>query len=106
MRRLICNEKAVSDTACPEREIKSPRKADKPEISTGHQQPNYRGKIMENKDIQITLQYNLDEINHLLTLLGALPFSQSSALINNIQMQAMPQLPRVAEENQDQAEQQ
>jgi len=61
---------------------------------------------MENKDIRITLQYNLEEINHLLTLLGALPFSQSAALINNIQMQAMPQLPKVAEENQDQAEQQ
>jgi hypothetical protein len=77
-----------------------------PEISAGHQQPNYRGKIMENKDIRITLQYNLEEINHLLSLLGALPFSQSAALINNIQMQAMPQLPKVAEENQDQAGQQ
>jgi hypothetical protein len=64
------------------------------------------GKIMENKDINITLQYNLDEINNLLSLLGALPFSQSASVINNIQMQAMPQLPRVAQENQDQAEQQ
>lgn len=61
---------------------------------------------MENKDITITLQYNLEEINHLLTLLGALPFNQSAALINNIQMQAMPQLPKVAEENQEAAEQQ
>jgi hypothetical protein len=61
---------------------------------------------MENKDIKISLQYNLDEINQLLTLLGGLPFNQSAALINNIQMQAMPQLPKVAEENQDQAEQQ
>jgi hypothetical protein len=60
---------------------------------------------MENKDIQITLQYNLEEINHLLTLLGTLPFNQSAAMINNIQMQAMPQLPKVAEENQAQAEQ-
>jgi hypothetical protein len=59
---------------------------------------------MENKDIRITLQYNLDEINHLLTLLGTVPFSQSAQLINNIQMQAMPQLPKVADENQDQAE--
>ena len=61
---------------------------------------------MENKDIRITLQYNLEEINHLLSLLGALPFGQSAELINNIQMQAMPQLLRVAQENQDQAEQQ
>jgi hypothetical protein len=61
---------------------------------------------MENKDITITLQYNLDEINHLLTLLGTVPFNQSAQSINNIQMQAMPQLPKVADENQEQAEQQ
>ena len=61
---------------------------------------------MENKDITITLQYNLDEINHLLTLLGTVPFNQSAQLINNIQMQAMPQLPKVADENQEQAKQQ
>jgi hypothetical protein len=61
------------------------------------------GNIMENKDISITLQYNLEEINHLLTLLGALPFNQSAVMINNIQMQAMPQLPKVAEENQEKA---
>jgi hypothetical protein len=54
---------------------------------------------MENKDITITLQYNLDEINHLLTLLGTVPFNQSAQLINNIQMQAMPQLPKVSAEN-------
>jgi hypothetical protein len=59
---------------------------------------------MENKDIRVTLQYNLDEINHLLTLLGALPFQQSAAMINNIQVQAMPQLPQVAQENQEKAE--
>jgi hypothetical protein len=59
---------------------------------------------MENKDIRVTLQYNLDEINHLLTLLGALPFQQSAAMINNIQVQAMPQLPQVAQENQERAE--
>ena len=64
------------------------------------------GTIMENKDITITLQYNLDEINHLLTLLGTVPFNQSAQLINNIQMQAMPQLPKVADENQEKAEQQ
>jgi hypothetical protein len=61
---------------------------------------------MENKDITITLQYNLDEINHLLTLLGTVPFNQSAGMINNIQMQAMPQLPKVAPENQETAEQQ
>ena len=61
---------------------------------------------MENKDITITLQYNLDEINHLLTLLGTVPFNQSAQLINNIQMQAMPQLPKVADENQEKTEQQ
>jgi hypothetical protein len=55
---------------------------------------------MENKDIRISLQYNLEEINHLLTLLGTLPFNQSAPMINNIQAQAMPQLP-VAEENVD-----
>lgn len=54
---------------------------------------------MENKDITITLQYNLEEINHLLTLLGSLPFNQSAQFINSIQQQAMPQLP-VAQENQ------
>lgn len=61
---------------------------------------------MENKDIRVTLQYNLDEINHLLTLLGALPFNQSAGMINSIQVQAMPQLPKVSEENQETAEQQ
>jgi hypothetical protein len=55
---------------------------------------------MENKDIHITLQYNIEEINHLLTLLGSLPFNQSAPMINNIQAQAMPQLP-VAPENGD-----
>jgi len=48
---------------------------------------------MENKDIHITLQYNLEEVNHLLTLLGTLPFNQSAPMINNIQLQATPQLP-------------
>lgn len=55
---------------------------------------------MENKDIKITLQYNLEEVNHLLTLLGALPFNQAAPMIENIRMQAMPQLP-VAEEKED-----
>lgn len=48
---------------------------------------------MENKDIRITLSYSLEEVNHLLTLLGALPFNQSAPIIDNIRMQAMPQLP-------------
>jgi hypothetical protein len=59
---------------------------------------------MENKDIRITLQYNLDEINHLLTLLGTVPFNQSAGMIDHIKMQAVPQLPKVAEKNQEQAE--
>lgn len=54
---------------------------------------------MENKDITITLQYNLEEVNHLLTLLGGLPFNQSAPMIDNIRQQALPQLPVV--ENQD-----
>jgi hypothetical protein len=58
---------------------------------------------MENQDIRITLQYNLEEINHLLTLLGALPFNQSAPMIDNIRVQAMPQLP-VAEQKKDAAE--
>lgn len=58
---------------------------------------------MENQDIRITLQYNLEEINHLLTLLGALPFNQAAPMIDNIRMQAMPQLP-VAEQKEDAAE--
>jgi hypothetical protein len=58
---------------------------------------------MENKDIRITLQYNLEEINHLLTLLGALPFNQAAPMIDNIRVQAMPQLP-VAEQKEDAAE--
>lgn len=59
---------------------------------------------MENKDIKITLQYNLEEINHLLTLLGALPFNQAAPMIDNIRVQAMPQLP-VAEGKEDAEEQ-
>ena len=55
---------------------------------------------MENKDIRITLQYNLEEVNHLLTLLGALPFNQAAPMIDNIRLQAVPQLP-VAEEKED-----
>ena len=48
---------------------------------------------MENKDIKITLLYNLDEVNLLLTALGTLPFNQSAALIASIRDQALPQLP-------------
>lgn len=48
---------------------------------------------MENKDIKITLLYNLDEVNVLLTLLGSLPFNQSASMIANIRDQALPQLP-------------
>ncbi len=48
---------------------------------------------MENKDIKITLLYNLDEVNVLLTLLGSLPFNQSAQMIANIRDQALPQLP-------------
>lgn len=59
---------------------------------------------MENKDITVALQYNLDEINHLLTILGALPFNQAAPMINNIQQQVMPQLPKVATENEPEAE--
>lgn len=55
---------------------------------------------MENKDIRITLTYNVDEVNHLLSLLGTLPFSQSAPMIHNIQTQATPQLP-ISSENQD-----
>jgi hypothetical protein len=55
---------------------------------------------MENKDIRITLQYNLEEVNHLLTLLGALPFNQAAPMVDNIRLQAVPQLP-VAEEKED-----
>jgi hypothetical protein len=53
---------------------------------------------MENKDIKVVLQYNLDEVNHLLTLLGALPFNQSAMAIESIRLQVIPQLP-VASEN-------
>jgi hypothetical protein len=48
---------------------------------------------MENKDIKITLQYNLDEINGLLNLLGNLPFVQVASVVDNIRAQAVPQLP-------------
>jgi hypothetical protein len=54
---------------------------------------------MENKDIKLTLQYNLDEINHILTLLGSLPFTQSAMVINSIQAQVMPQIPAPEEKN-------
>jgi hypothetical protein len=53
---------------------------------------------MENKDIKITLLYNLDEVNLLLTALGTLPFNQSAALIASIRDQALPQLPIVTGE--------
>ena len=54
---------------------------------------------MENKDIKLTLQYNLDELNHILTLLGSLPFNQSVMAINSIQAQVMPQIPTQEEKN-------
>ena len=55
---------------------------------------------MDNKDIKITLLYNLDEVNVLLTALGTLPFNQSAALIASIRDQALPQLP-ISEEKPD-----
>ena len=58
---------------------------------------------MDNKDIKITLLYNLDEVNLLLTALGALPFNQSAALIASIRDQALPQLP-IATEQQEGAD--
>lgn len=58
---------------------------------------------MDNKDIKITLLYNLDEVNLLLTALGTLPFNQSAALIASIRDQALPQLPiSEGEQNGDQ----
>lgn len=54
---------------------------------------------MDNKDIKITLLYNLDEVNVLLTLLGSLPFNQSASMIANIRDQALPQLPIAAEQS-------
>jgi hypothetical protein len=53
---------------------------------------------MDNKDIKITLLYNLDEVNLLLTALGTLPFNQSAALIASIRDQALPQLPIATEQ--------
>ena len=50
---------------------------------------------MENKDILVTLKYNLDEVNGLLTLLGQLPYAQSVPFIDNIRIQATSQLPEV-----------
>jgi uncharacterized protein (DUF697 family) len=54
---------------------------------------------MENKDIQLTLQYNLDEVNQILTLLGSLPFSQSAQVITAMQLQVIPQLPKIEGQN-------
>jgi hypothetical protein len=48
---------------------------------------------MDNKDIKISLLYNLDEVNVLLTLLAGLPFNQSASMIANIRDQVLPQLP-------------
>jgi hypothetical protein len=53
----------------------------------------HKEREMENKDIKISLLYNLDEVNVLLTLLGSLPFNQSAQMIANIREQALPQLP-------------
>jgi hypothetical protein len=53
---------------------------------------------MDNKDIKISLLYNLDEVNVLLTLLSSLPFNQSAQMIASIRDQALPQLPIVTEQ--------
>lgn len=56
------------------------------------------GEKMDNKDIKISLLYNLDEVNVLLTLLSSLPFNQSAQMIASIRDQALPQLPIVTEQ--------
>jgi hypothetical protein len=54
---------------------------------------------MDNKDIKISLLYNLDEVNVLLTLLSSLPFNQSAQMIASIRDQALPQLPVAPEQS-------
>ena len=39
----------------------------------------------------INIQFSLDEVNHLLNLLGQLPFAQSNNMIGAIVQQAQPQ---------------
>ena len=39
----------------------------------------------------ITLNFSIDEINHILSLLGQLPFAQSNGVIGSIVQQAQPQ---------------
>ena len=66
-------------------------------LRMGHN--NKEEQQMDNKDIKISLLYNLDEVNVLLTLLGSLPFNQSAQMIANIRDQALPQLPVASEQS-------
>jgi len=42
---------------------------------------------------QIKLELTLDEVNAVLTAVGAMPYAQVSALIEKIREQAIPQVP-------------
>jgi hypothetical protein len=48
----------------------------------------------QTKEITIKLELTLDEANAILASLGKHPFDQIAALINKIQAQAVPQLPK------------
>jgi hypothetical protein len=46
----------------------------------------------------ITFEFSIEETNHLLTLLGRLPFADSNSIIRMIVEQAQPQVPVSEEE--------
>jgi len=50
------------------------------------------------QQITIKFEFTLDEANAILASLGKHPFEQIAALINKIQAQAMPQLPKAEAE--------
>lgn len=49
---------------------------------------------MTEKDINIELQFNLQELNVILGLLSQLPYVNSATVINAIHKQVIPQIPK------------
>lgn len=54
----------------------------------------------------IKLEFSLEELNHILSLLGQLPFAQSNNVISQIVVQAEPQALALAEEAEKEVEEQ
>jgi hypothetical protein len=54
----------------------------------------------------IKLEFSLEELNHILSLLGQLPFAQSNNVISQIVVQAEPQAVALAAEAEKEVEEQ